>query len=404
MLIMPSYKLKSNLNKSFLVLLMIIFTGCGSFNSSSLVSADGIYSNGNKSETQNSSSKYYENYFKEKALELDNDFVFSDSIKSNSDFITSNQISYSTNNAAWGQIPDTKDYIIYNSYRDRYFGYGYYGQMYPPYGYGYGYGYPNYSYFAMRNWYRYGWGIGYYPFYVDFYPYGWWGRTMPFGYRNRYSNYGAYGNNVYDNYLNRDYNKNVSYNDGRRGSSSNVVVHGNGKSTSANGNSKNNNSAKQLTYYNVGNNDNDTRIRTYKEFVKSNNTNSVIRNRTYARPEMGVGLTGSAASGRTSSNGDETRRYYNNPNSVNNARGSKSSQYDWGLGGRNRSTSNGSQTRSYGNPGSYSNTSTGSSRSYSTQSSSSTSYSRPSSPPSSNSSSSSSSGGSSAGSGGRGSR
>ena len=416
MLIMPSYKLKSNLNKSFLVLLMIIFTGCGSFNSSSLVSADGIYSNGNKSEAQNSSSKYYENYFKEKALELDNDFVFSDSIKSNSDFITSNQISYSTNNAAWGQIPDTKDYIIYNSYRDRYFGYGYYGQMYPPYGYGYGYGYPYYSYFSMRNWYRYGWGIGYYPFYVDFYPYGWWGRTMPFGYRNRYSNYGAYRNNVYDNYLNRDYNKNVSYNDGRRGSSSNVVVYGNGKSTSTNGNSKNNNSAKQLTYYNVGrgvtvqddnnigNNDNDTRIRTYKEFVKSNSTNSVTRNRTYARPEMGVGLSGSTASGRRSSNGDESRRYYNNPNSVNNARGSKSSQYDWGLGGRNRSTSNGSQTRSYANPGSYSNTSTGSSRSYSTQSSSSTSYSRPSSPPSSNSSSSSSSGGSSAGSGGRGSR
>ena len=416
MLIMPSNKLKSNLNKSLLVLILIAFTGCGSFNSSSLVSADGIYSNGNKSETQNSSSKYYENYFKEKALELDNDFVFSDSINSNSDFITSNQISYSANNAAWGQIPDTKDYIIYNSYRDRYFGYGYYGQMYPPYGYGYGYGYPYYSYFAMRNWYRYGWGIGYYPFYVDFYPYGWWGRTMPFGYRNRYSSYGAYGNNVYDNYLNRDYNSNVSYNDGRRGSSSNVVIYGNGKSTSANGSSKNNNSAKQLTYYNVGraatvqddnnigNNENDTRIRTYKEFVKSNNSNSVTRNRTYARPEMGIGLSGSAASGRTSSNGDQTRRYYNNPNSVNDARGSKPTQYDWGLGGRNRSTSNGSQARSYSNPGSYSNTTSGSTRSYSTPSSTSSSFSRPSSPPSGNVSSSSSGGGSSVGSGGRGSR
>ena len=122
MLIMPSNKLKSNLNKSFLVLILIVFIIVGSFNSSSLVSADGIYSNGNKSETQNNSSKYYEkNYFKEKALELGNDFVFSDSINFNSDFITSNQISYSTNNAAWGQIPDSKDYIIYNSYRDRYF-------------------------------------------------------------------------------------------------------------------------------------------------------------------------------------------------------------------------------------------------------------------------------------------
>ena len=55
MLIMPSNKLKSNLNNSFLVLILIVLTGCGSFNSSSLVSADGIYSNGNKSETQNSS-------------------------------------------------------------------------------------------------------------------------------------------------------------------------------------------------------------------------------------------------------------------------------------------------------------------------------------------------------------
>ena len=78
MLIMPSNKLKSNLNNSFLVLILIVFTACGSFNSSSLVSADGIYSNGNKSETQNSSSKYYENYFKEKALEMGNDFVFSE--------------------------------------------------------------------------------------------------------------------------------------------------------------------------------------------------------------------------------------------------------------------------------------------------------------------------------------
>ena len=31
-----------------------------------------------------------------------------------------------------------------------------------------------------------------------------------------------------------------------------VVIYGNGKSTSANGDSKNNNSAKQITYYNVG--------------------------------------------------------------------------------------------------------------------------------------------------------
>ena len=79
--------------------------------------------------------------------------------------------------------------------------------------------------------------------------------------------------------MNRDYCNNVSYNDEEE-KPSNVVIYGNGKNTNANGDSKNNNSAKQITYYNVGrgvtlqddnsigNNDNDTRIRTYKEFVK----------------------------------------------------------------------------------------------------------------------------------------
>ena len=77
---MPSIKLNLNLNHLFFVFLLTY--GCGSFNSSSLVSADGIYNN-NDRETKNSTSKYYENYFKDKALELENDFVFSDSIDLN---------------------------------------------------------------------------------------------------------------------------------------------------------------------------------------------------------------------------------------------------------------------------------------------------------------------------------
>ena len=121
--------------------------------------------------------------------------------------------------AAWGDIPDTIDYVIdYFPYRNRYFGFGYgygYFGMYPYYGNWY----PGYSYYSMRNWYRYGWMYGYYPFYYDFYPYGWWGRTMPFGYRNRYSKYGTYVNSPYNNYLNRNTNGNISYNSGKRGSS-----------------------------------------------------------------------------------------------------------------------------------------------------------------------------------------
>ncbi len=422
MLIMPSTKFNFNLNSSILVMISLILSGCGSFNSSSLVSADGIYSNNEKVENENSTSKYYENYFKEKALELENDFVFSDSILNNSDYISSNQLSYSRNNAAWGQIPDTKDYVLdFYSYRNSYYGpYGYYNYMYPG-GYGYGYGYPFYSYFSMRNWYRYGWSFGYYPFHYDFYPYGWWGRTMPFGYRNRYSTSSAYNNNIYGNFLNRNMNGDVSYNDGRRGSKSNVVVYGNGKSTSTNGSSKSSSNATNVTFYNVGRpggslqndsnmglKDDDLGIRKYKDFVKENNTNSVTRSRTYARPEMGVGLSGNGRNSSGPSGTNESRRYYNNPSGTNSARGSKPVQYDWGLGGRNRGNSSGSQTRSYGNPSSFSgssSSSSSSSRSYSTPSSSAGSFSRSSGPPSTgNVSSSSSSGSSSVGSGGRGSR
>ena len=405
MLIMPSTKLNSNLSNITLILILMIFTGCGSFNSSSLVSSDGIYSSGNEKETASNNSKYYENYFKEKANELGNDFVFSDSINSN--YITSNQISYSKNNAAWGEIPDSTDYVIdYYSYRGRYFGYGYgygyYGSMYPYFGYGY----PGYSYYSMRNWMRYGGGFGFYPSFIfDFYPYGIWGNNMPYGYRNGYySSYGTYANDIYYR-NNKSADSNVSYNNGRRGSSSNVVVYGNGKTRTVKGDSKKLKIVSNVTQYNVGRSvnvqdDDIDNIRTYKDFVK-NNTNSVTRNRTYNKPEMGVGISGNGRSNPNITNKADGRRYYSNPNSVYESRATKSNSYDWGLGGRNNRTNSSSSTRSYSNPSSSSPNYNTSSRSYSSPSNSSRSFSRPTT--SSNMSSSSSSSSSSAG-GSRGSR
>lgn len=406
MLIMPSTKFNFNLNLLIFTLILFVANGCGSFSSSSLVSADGIYGN-NKTETQSSSSKYYENYFKEKSLEIENGFIFSDSINLDSDFITSNDINYSSNKAAWGDIPDTIDYIIdYFPYRNRYFGfgygYGYFGMN--PY---YGNWYPGYSYYSMRNWYRYGWMYGYYPFYYDFYPYGWWGRTMPFGYRHRYSKYG-YVNSPYNNYLNRNVNGNISYNSGKRGSSSGVVVYGNGKTTTSS-NSKSG-SVSGVTYYNVGRSstyqddnisvdNNDIRIRTYKDFVKTNSgvKNNVERNRIYSRPEMGVGNSNSRSSAN-SSDIDNKRRYYSNPSNLGSGRPASTSQSSWGLSGRNSNSSYSSGVRSYSNPGSSSSSS--SSRSYNSSSST---YSRSSGPPTIGSSSRSSSS-SSASSSSRGSR
>ncbi len=406
MLIMQSIKLNLNVSNLFLSIILIVTYGCGSFSSSSLVSADGIYSSKKIKEIENSSTKYYENYFKEKALELENGFVFSDSINASSDFVTSNDIIYSSNQAAWGDIPDTIDYVVDDfPYRNRYFGYGYYGGMSPYYGNWYG----GYSYFSMRSWYRYGWMYGYYPLYYDYYPYFWWGRTMRFNYGNRYSKYGSYNNSVYNNYLSRNSTENISYNQGKRGSSKGVVVYGNGNSTSANLNSSD---VTSVTSYNVGrssaledNNatgDKNIKFRSYKDFVRDNSStrNNIERNRIYSKPEMGVGVSNSVSKARSSGN-DVSRRYYSNPTNSLSRGPAKSTQYNWGLGGRNNYSGNSSSkgVRGYANPSSGSS----SSRSYSSPSSSNSSFSRPTSSSSTNSSS-SARGSSSVGSSGRGSR
>jgi len=390
MLIMPSSKLNYNLNILILTSILILVNGCGSFSSTSLVSADGIYDE-RESETANNSSKYYENYFKEKSLELESGFIFSDTVSSESDFINSGDISYSSNQAAWGDIPDTTDYVVdYFPYRNRYFGlgfgFGYFG-MYPYYGNWY----PGYSYRFVRNMYRYGWmfGYGYFPSYYDFYPYGWWGNSMPFDYRNRYSSYGI-NNNLYNNKFNRNINSNVSYNSGKRGSSPSVVVYGDGKKTSSPVRNIKNVSGSNINY-NVGRsstlNDNnldlensDLKIRSYNDFVKNNpNLNNIERNRIYSRPEMGVGVVGSSSKTKTrSSDNVESRRYYNNPTNNYSGRPAKETQYNWGLGGRSNSNSVNTpynRVRSYSNPGS---NPPSSSRSFNSSSST---YSRSSSPP-----------------------
>ncbi len=385
---MPFSKLYSHLNLFLINIILLMLAGCGSFNSSSLVSSDGIYSN--ESNKENSTSKYYENYFKDKALELENDFVFNDSLISNNEFITSNDINYSSSNPSWGDIPTSVDYVIdYNPYRNRFFGYSYgYGGYYGMYPY-YGYWNAGHSYYSMRNWYRYGWMGGFYPFYYNYYPYNWFGRIMPFGYRNRYSSYSSFGNSPYDNYLNRDYN-NVSYNKGRRGSASNVIVYSNGTRTSFYKDSDKN----KDTNINVGrsyikdidksNNDNFIRIRTYQDFVKSSNTLKSIdrNNRVYSRPEGGVVKSTSGSSSNTIK--DNGRRYYSNPTNSNNQ-----TKSNWGLSGRNfNSSSSNNNIRSYSNPSSSSQIR----NSYNSPSrSSSPSFSRPPSMSSSNSSSSSSS-------------
>ena len=398
---MPFNKLNSHHNQTILVLLIFTLFGCGSFSSSSLVSSDGIYNSESKDES--SSSKYYENYFKEKAFDLENEFVFSDSLSLNSEFITSNDINYNSSNPSWGDIPDATDYIIdYSPYRNRFFGYGYgYGGYYGMYPY-YGNWYPGFSYYPMRNYHRYGGVFGYYnSFYFDFYPYGYWGSTMPFGYRNRYSSY-QYQNNYNSS---KSFNQDISVNKGRRGSASNVVVYGSGRTVS-NG-STNQKDVERVSSYNVGRpsslendtpyNDNDLRIRSYNNFVKSKSSTTIERSRIYSRPEMGVSSSGSQPS--SNNKNQPSRRYYTNPSStkLSNGNSPTSNGSNWGLSGRNSSSNKSNNVRTYSNPSSSLNSNSRNSYSTPTRNSSS-SYSRPPSNSTSSSSSSSSSVSSSSGS------
>ncbi len=321
---------KLHINLKFLSpLILLILFSCGSFESSSLVSSDGIY-DGKKSnfETIKPKSDYFKNYFSDEADKYSFDLSQNDSLNLDSYLISSDEIAYTENNPSWGDIPTSVDYIIdytgYN-YRNRFF--SPYFSYYDPY---YRYNYP----FSLIPYpYRYSF-LGFYPYinYGYYSPYHFYAFNSPYfsnynrwGARNWYGNY--YNYSIYEKY--NDMDSKVSYNKGRRGSSSNVVVYSNGRSSIATNENKpdvrNYNQTRQ-TLEKIANNRKSGAEKTRNYFdPRLNNLNGSKNLRNYAK-SAGVTEKGSNRTIKTPS-----KRYYNDPYKSN-------TSSTWGLSGRSNNS------------------------------------------------------------------
>ena len=372
-LLLKNKKLHINFKYLSSIFILIILASCGSFDSSSLVSSDGIYS-GNESskEILKPKSDYFKNYFSDESSKYDLNLLESDSLNFDSYLISSDDIVYSDNNPSWGDIPTSVDYVLdyrgYN-YRSRfyspYFSYydPFYRYHYPyavnPYFFRYSYGgwYPYMSFGYFSPYYYYAFNSPYYN------PYWRWGR------RGWYDN--LYGYDIHDNYRN---NTNVSYNRGRRGSSSNVVVYSNGRSSTANDSEidndrvRNYNKTREIIN-NIGDSgsSSNSSARTYLD-PRTSNMNGSRNLRNY----INSGVL-SNQGGKNSTTPSPSKRYYNDPYS--------NSSSSWGLSGRSgnsnqsrNASSRSSSSSNWVNPSSSSRSSSSSSmggRSYNYSSSSS---------------------------------
>ena len=333
-LLLKNKKLHINFKYLSSIFILFVLVSCGSFDSSSLVSSDGIYA-GNESskEILKPKSDYFKNYFSDESSKYDLNLLESDSLNFDSYLISSDDIVYSDNNPSWGDIPTSVDYVLdyrgYN-YRSRfyspYFSYydPFYRYHYPyavnPYFFRYSYGgwYPYMSFGYFSPYYYYAFNSPYYS------PYWRWGR------RGWYDN--LYGYDIHDNYRN---NTNVSYNRGRRGSSSNVVVYSNGRSSTANDSEidndrvRNYNKTREIIN-NIGDSgsSSNSSARTYLD-PRTSNMNGSRNLRNY----INSGVL-SNQGGKNSTTPSPSKRYYNDPYS--------NSSSSWGLSGR---SSNSNQSR-----------------------------------------------------------
>ena len=370
---MKNKKLHINFKYLSSIFILFVLVSCGSFDSSSLVSSDGIYA-GNESskEILKPKSDYFKNYFSDESSKYDLNLLESDSLNFDSYLISSDDIVYSDNNPSWGDIPTSVDYVLdYRGYNYRSRFYSPYFSYYDPF-YIYNYPFavnPYFFRYSYGGWYPY-MGFGYFPPYYyhafnsQYYnPYLRWGR------RGWYDN--QYGYDIHDNYRN---NTNVSYNRGRRGSSSNVVVYSNGRSSTANDSEidkdrvRNYNKTREIIN-NIGDSrsSSNSSARIYLD-PQTSNMNGSRKLRNY----INSGVLSNQV-GKSSSTPSPSKRYYNDPYS--------NSSSSWGLSGRNsnsnlsrNASSRTSSSSNWVNPSSSSRSSSSSSmggRSYNYSSSSS---------------------------------
>ena len=282
-----------------LVIIGVILTSCGSYQYVGQTN-DGIYET-SESEviiTDNESNdNYYTNYFRDKALEVENlnteeSDIFTDIDTYQSTYTDSTNVKQ---NAGWGE---TNNQVVVNLYNDVYtdqlyrYGWGNWTDVYF-----YNYGWNNwrwnrpYGFYNGWGWNNWGWnyGVGFYdPFWCP--PY--YGGIYAGNFYNPYygyNNYGYYGNNRY-------YNRNVAYNSGRRGSitssnvnrstsrRSNVINSSNSSNTRFNSPRRTSNSSINSTNSNTRTRSNNTRVRSNNNSVSPSNSGTRSNNTRVSTP------------------------------------------------------------------------------------------------------------------------
>ena len=126
---------------TFILLIIFLFAGCGSFNTIDSLESDGIYDNNNMKVSQNNNGTYYKNYFDQKYQEYGFDNQINDSVLTDiSNYSSNTNVAYNNSNGSWGDNPTSINFIfrdryIYNPYSNYYpYGYyDYYSSWYSPY-------------------------------------------------------------------------------------------------------------------------------------------------------------------------------------------------------------------------------------------------------------------------------
>lgn len=309
-----------------LLLLLLIFTSCGTLNSDNYTSNDGIYDGKENASTTNSNGVYYKDYFDQKAQEYGlntntNDSIITD-INSYSS-ATNTDITYNNSYGSWGDSPDS----INIEFRDRNFMGAYMSNYYSP--------------FYMNSWYMSPFGNNFYNYnyYHMFSPYSWYGGYSYWDYMFNPYSYGRYGgaydsfyylNNHNSNFRNND--KGTAYINGRRisGSSNNGT-----KIADLSGNSNTSTGGRDISNYNVGRNeldvnDSSNSDKSSDEIIKSRNINRVY----YSLKNL---------------SGNSNIRGYQNEGEINNGGGSNTTNRSYNKSSNGKSNFQLSRKRSNGN-------------------------------------------------------
>lgn len=185
--------------------LLVGLTSCGSYQYAGY-DDDSIYGSSERiveyqEETTTSTgenSAYYQNYFRDKALELEDneDVIFTD-IDSYESYSVENDSLFEDHYAGWGYDNSDVTITIYNRpYFNSYWNWAYpYNRWYSGWGWGYGF----------HDWYS--------PYYIGWHRPFFYGYNYPYFYSPYY--YGGYYNSYYNGYYS---NRRLAYNAGRRGS------------------------------------------------------------------------------------------------------------------------------------------------------------------------------------------